>query len=132
MQPSSSALARREQQPIEGIVINGQQPAPATAQTLLGEFLDNCRGGRPTPRFIGNLAARIKDQLVAGIEPDAVRGGLQILLAKGLHPAALDAAVHQAMNGGSVPMPNGIHPTATEQKLTRAADVAARFRERGE
>lgn len=69
----------------------------ATAQTLVGEWVEQCRK-RPPGAVIGHAGKVIKAMLAEGIDPDDIRGGIAAWAAKGLHPAALPAVVNEVMN----------------------------------
>lgn len=74
----------------------------ATAQTLVGEWIELCRSRPPKP-VIGQTSKVIKEMLAEGIAPDDIRAGISAWTAKGLHPAALPSVVNEVMNSSVVP-----------------------------
>lgn len=77
-----------------------QPPAadtPATAQTLVAEWLDRTTK-RPPSTVIGQVAKHTRALLAEGIDPDDVRRGLARWMTKGLHPTTLPAVVNEVMN----------------------------------
>jgi hypothetical protein len=71
--------------------------ATATAQTILGEWLERVK--RPPSGVIGQVGKHVRAMLAEGIEPDDVRRGLAAWAEKGLHPSTLPSVVNEAMNG---------------------------------
>jgi hypothetical protein len=71
--------------------------AEATAQTLIGEWIDHCRS-RPPGRVIGQVGKELRALLAEGIATDEVRRGLAQWHQRGLHPSALASAVNEVMN----------------------------------
>ena len=84
----------------------------ATAQTLIGEYLEKC-SKRPPAQVIGQLGKTIKAMLSEGIEPADIRGGLQEWSAKALHPSTLPSVVNDVMN-----RPTGRHLAAVNGRQT--------------
>jgi hypothetical protein len=72
-------------------------PDPATAQTLVGEWIDSRRKRPPGP-VIGQTSKVIKAMLEEGIDPDDIRAGIRTWADKGLHPSALPSVVNEVMN----------------------------------
>jgi hypothetical protein len=70
-----------------------------TAQTLVAEWIDNCRA-KPPGRVIGQVAKQLRELLDEGIPPGAVRQGLAEWHRKGLHPSTLPSVVNELMNAG--------------------------------
>src|SRR5258706_265170 len=64
---------------------------------IIGEWLDSCRR-RPPSNVVGQVSKGVKGLLDEGIDPDDVRGGLELWASKGLHPSALPAVVNELMN----------------------------------
>jgi len=72
--------------------------APASAQTLVAEWIDHC-DDRPPGRVIGQLSREVKTLLDEGIPFEVVRAGLVEWHRKGLHPSALASVVHETRRG---------------------------------
>lgn len=96
---------------------NAAAPTPATAQTLVAEWIDRCRK-RPPGNVIGHTSKLIKAMLEEGIDSDDIRSGIEAWADKGLNPAALPSVVNEVMNrpaapvlravrGGDTPTPQG-------------------------
>jgi len=68
-----------------------------TAQSLVGEWIDNC-DRRPPGRVVGQVAKELKTLLDEGIEPERVRAALAEWNRKGLHPSTLASVVHEIGN----------------------------------
>jgi hypothetical protein len=109
--PAGPDISRAQQTVVENLpavpgpgrdleLINGTVAAPAaTAQTLVGEWVDHCPH-RPPGRVVGQIAKLIGEMLDEGQPYEAVRAGLALWHQKGTtHPATLPSFVHQAMNG---------------------------------
>lgn len=75
---------------------SGTAPASgdATAQTLIGEWLDHSPA-RPPKAVIGQVAKHLKAMLAEGIDAETLRAGLIAWHAKGLHPSTLPSVVHE-------------------------------------
>lgn len=69
-------------------------PTEATAQTLVGEWIDHCNT-RPPGRMIGHTAREVKALLDEGIPVEDIRGGLAAWHRKGLHPSTIASVVHE-------------------------------------
>ncbi|WP_169165135.1 hypothetical protein [Cellulomonas taurus] len=94
--------------------------APASAQTLIGEWIDHC-DDRPPGRVIGQLSRETKTLLDEGIPFDVVRAGLAEWHRKGLHPSALASVVHETRRG-----PRRLSPTdAAMDVLALGAELQA-------
>lgn len=74
-----------------------QPELPPTTQTLVGEWIDQCRR-RPPGTVIGQTSKVIKGLLEEGLDPDDIRNGITLWTQKGLHPSALPSAVNECMN----------------------------------
>ncbi len=72
-------------------------PAEATAQTLVGEWIDRCKV-RPQSRTIGAVARHVKAMLDEDLPVEVVREGLEGWRAKGADPSALYGFVNQIAN----------------------------------
>jgi hypothetical protein len=98
LEPSSSASLRSAgaQTTIDGAP--EPPPQPTTAQDLVGEFIDHCKR-RPPDRYLGKLAKATKELLDEGFTPDEIRGGMRVLIDRGLDASVLPSTVHGALNG---------------------------------
>jgi hypothetical protein len=106
--PTAGALARR--------------PDDAdTAQTLIGEWIDNCRK-RPPNNVIGQVGKQIRAMLAEGIDPTDVRRGFAEWHRKGIHPSALPSVVNEVMNAA----PQGKSST-TDQRVNQALVLAEKY-----
>ncbi len=76
---------------------NTEPSVPRGPQLIIGEWLDSCRR-RPPSNVVGQVSKGVKGLLDEGIDPDDVRGGLELWASKGLHPSALPAVVNELMN----------------------------------
>lgn len=82
--------------------VGAAEAAPAEAetvstQTILAEWLDRV-AKRPPGSVIGQTAKQIKKLLDEEIDPDDIRAGLSLWMAKGSAPSAIPGFVNQAMN----------------------------------
>lgn len=73
-----------------------------TAQTLIGEWIDNC-SERPPGRVIGQLSKEIKTLLDEGQDYQQVRSAVQAWNTKGTHPSVLPSVLHELRNKRSQP-----------------------------
>lgn len=96
----------------------------ATAQTLVGEWLDRC-SKRPPQRVIGHVAKLIKEMLGEGIAPDDIRRGMAQWMARGLHPSSLPPVVNEVMNAAPAVARTGSAPAAAARRSTTDERVAA-------
>lgn len=71
--------------------------SPATAQTLVGEWIDHCNQ-RPPGRVIGQVSKEIKAMIDEGIPDSDLRAGLAAWHSKNLHPSTLASVVHETRN----------------------------------
>lgn len=101
---------------------------PATAQVLVGEWIDTCRK-RPPKNVIGQTSKAIKAMLEEGLEPSDIRSGIQVWAAKGLHPSALPSVVNELMNAApsAVPRANGSRTPTTDQRCADIQSLKGRF-----
>ncbi|PRX90674.1 hypothetical protein [Allonocardiopsis opalescens] len=113
-----------------------EPPQPATAQTLVAEWIDRCVK-RPPSNVIGQTSKQIKQLLDEGIDPDDIRRGLAEWMTKGLHPSTLPSVVNQTMNHRPVLRAVGasgdtrdFRQRATDDQFARAME-RARAREAG-
>lgn len=69
-----------------------------SAQKIVAYFIDKSRsdGSEPPKRITGQAAKLIGELVAEGFEPDQIRRGIDTLLERGLHPAALPSTVHAA------------------------------------
>lgn len=74
-----------------------EEPKPATAQTIVGEWIDRC-AKRPPKNVIGQMAKQIRQLLDEGIDPDDIRRGIAEWMTKQLHPSTLPSIVNDVMN----------------------------------
>ena len=82
---------------------------PPTAQTLIAEWIDNCR--KPPPgNVVAQVGKHLKAMLAEGIDPTDLRRGLAHWANRGMHPATLPSVVNEVMNA-----------SATVVALSRAA-----------
>lgn len=72
----------------------GSGEPTATAQPLIGEWLEHCTE-RPPASVIGQTAKHVKAMLDEGVRAERIRDGLAEWSRKGLHPAALPSVVHE-------------------------------------
>jgi hypothetical protein len=82
--------------------VGAAEAAPAeaetvSAQTIVAEWLDRV-AKRPPGSVIGQTAKQIKKLLDEEIDPDDIRAGLSLWMAKGSAPSAIPGFVNQAMN----------------------------------
>jgi hypothetical protein len=77
------------------------QPEPkddkATAQTILGEYLDRCRQ-RPPKNVVGQMAKQIKGLLEDDFDPDTIRRGIAQWMTRDVHPSVLPSIVNSLVN----------------------------------
>jgi hypothetical protein len=83
------------------------QEQPITAQTILAEYLERV-AKRPPKSVIGQVAKHAKQMLEEGIDPDDIRRGLSLWMAKGLHPNTIPSVVNEAMNARPAAVSNVI------------------------
>lgn len=95
----------------------------ANAQTLIGEWIDNCQA-RPPSRVIGQLSKEIKTLLDEGQDYQQVRAAVQAWNTKGTHPSVLPSVLHELRN--KRPEPRSKFPSATERKDQEFAALAQR------
>ena len=95
-------------------------PAGASAQQLVGEWIENCRR-RPPKQVIGIVSKHVKALLEEGIDPVDVRAGLERWAAKGIHPSALPSVVNEVLN----PPTARASPARTSTTDQRVADAQA-------
>ncbi|MFB7228482.1 hypothetical protein ACFCY9_12270 [Streptomyces fimicarius] len=78
-----------------------EQPAPVTAQTIVGEWLERAPK-RPPSTVIGQVSKTIRILLEEDrIDPDDIRRGIAHWMSKGLHPSTLPSVVNQVMNAAT-------------------------------
>jgi hypothetical protein len=94
---STKDTATHNPQPVPPAAGAEPSPGETTAQTLVAEWIEQCRK-RPPGATIGQTSKAIKAMLEEGIDPDDIRGGITAWTAKGLHPSALPAVVNEHMN----------------------------------
>jgi len=95
--------------------------APATAQTLVGEWIDS-RRRRPPGAVIGQTSKALRAMLEEGIDPDDIRAGLRVWADKGLHPSALPSVVNEVMNAAPTRVP--VRPAENKTDARIAALLA--------
>lgn len=100
-QPFPPSAADESAQPA-WVADPGDDTLPATAQTLIGEYIESCQE-RPPRQVVGQLSKLIKQMLDEGIKPERIRTGLALWKAKNLNPATLPSVVNEVMNGGGIP-----------------------------
>lgn len=90
---------------LPGTEIAVVESVPAvTAQTIIGEWIDNCLGGqRPPGRTVGQIAKLIGEMLAEGVDPDNIRRGTARWNSRGLHPSVLPSIVHNVIAERSIP-----------------------------
>jgi hypothetical protein len=93
--PPSAAAAPRS--PAGGAQEPETDPAEATAQTLVAEWIDHCRK-RPPDRVIGQVSKELRLLLDEGHDVTDIRTGLAAWHQKSLHPSALASVVNELMN----------------------------------
>ena len=93
--------------------------ADASAQTLIGEWIDHCTT-RPPSRVIGQLSKEVKTLLDDGIPYATVRRGLVSWHEKNLHPSTLASVVHETTKAPK--------RGTTDQRVQEGLDLAARLR----
>jgi hypothetical protein len=101
--------------------------APDGAQALIAEWIDHCDGGRPPGRVIGQISREIGQMLTEGIPATDVRNGLAAWHGRGLHPSALASVVHE-IRTASQRTPRSASPNSAENRLAKAAQIAAELR----
>jgi hypothetical protein len=79
------------------IALIAAEPRPATAQTLIDEWLQACTK-RPPSDVIGQVGKHLKALLDEGLDVTDVRNGLVAWHRKGMHPRALSSVVNEVMN----------------------------------
>lgn len=112
--------------------LSPHNPSPATAQTIVGEWIDRC-AKRPPSQTIGQASKQIKKLLDEGIDADDIRRGLARWMAKGSAPSAIPSFVNEAMNAGPRPsnvvaLPTGQTLTGTDAKCAGWSAVTAQLR----
>jgi hypothetical protein len=115
-----------------------EEPTPATAQTIVGEWLERCTK-RPPSQTIGQTSKQIKKLLEEDhIDPDDIRRGLAKWMAKGSAPSSIPSFVNEAMNAAPSWQPSNVialpgqQPlTGTDAKVAGWAAVADQLREQG-
>ncbi|MEU8136065.1 hypothetical protein [Streptodolium elevatio] len=95
-----------------------------TAQTLVGEWIDNVRN-RPPGNVIGQVSKQLKQLLDEGIDPHHVRAGLAQWAHRGLHPSALPALVNEVMNRTAPTGAGSRQQQETDDMFARMASRAA-------
>jgi hypothetical protein len=91
----------------------------ASAQDLIGEWIDHCRK-RPPDRVIGQAGKQVKTLLAEGIDPDDIRRGLAAWHSKGLDPSTIPSVVNQVMNGSGKPRRQAETDAQFERQMARA------------
>lgn len=124
----SHADVRIPSRPVPSVPNGTEPPAasgepPATAQTIVGEWIDRC-AKRPPKQVIGQISKLVKGMLDDGQHPDDVRRGLAAWMAKNLHPSTLPSVVNEVMNHGAV----GVRPSTADQAVANAQALKGRFR----
>lgn len=104
-------------QPVPPAAGAAAPPDSPTAQTLVGEWIDQCRK-RPPGATVGHMSKTIKQLLDEGIDPDDIRAGITTWTAKGLHPSALASVVNQHMNASRPPDWQRSSPNAPVDRIT--------------
>lgn len=94
----------------------GATSAPATAQTILAEYLERCPK-RPPKDVIGQVAKRVKAMLEEGIDPDDIRRGIAAWMEKALHPATLPSVVNEVMNRIAPTARPDTRPSTTDARV---------------
>lgn len=103
-----------------------------TAQTLVGEWLDHCRPGRPPKQVVGQVSKLLGGMLAEGIPAERVRLGLAewhracATNPRGQHPASLPSFVHAAQVAGSAAQP--ARRSTTDDRVAAALALAAEVR----
>jgi hypothetical protein len=95
--------------------------ADASAQTLIGEWIDHCPT-RPPGRVIGQLSKEVKALLDEGQPYEDVRAGLAAWHSKGLHPSTLASVVHETRTA----RPSTTRSTRVDENLAVARQIAQR------
>jgi hypothetical protein len=120
---SDSLRARKEMEmEMEMEVVAAPMSADATAQTLVGEWIDHCGDVRPPGRVIGQVSREIAVMLGEGIPYADVRRGLAAWHTKGLHPSTLPSVVHEMRTVGTR------SKSTTDDRVQSALDLAAELR----
>jgi hypothetical protein len=93
----------------------------ATAQTLIGEWIDHCRK-RPPDRVIGQVGKELRLLLSEGHDVADVRAGLARWHSEAKHPSTLASFVNEAMNGsGGVDRKTAEDQARFQRQMARAA-----------
>lgn len=98
----------------------------ATAQMLVGEYVDHCKQ-RPPNQFIGKLAKTTKSLLDEGFAANDIRRGMTVLIERGLDASVLPSTVNQVIN-----QQPQMKPSTTDQRVNTAVQLAARYAEEGQ
>lgn len=105
---------------------------PVTAQTIVAEYLEHV-AKRPPKQVIGQVAKHAKQMLDEGLDPDDIRRGIALWMAKGLHPNTIPSVVNEAMNARPAAASNvlqlhgGQTLTGTDAKVAGWGAIAAQF-----
>ena len=91
-------------------------PAAHSAQPIIAAWIDSCRE-RPPKSVIGQTSKQIKNLLDEGVAVGAIRAGVELWAAKGLHPAALPAVVNEVMNARPTAVPMRNHRPTADDKI---------------
>lgn len=73
--------------------------SPVSARELVAEYVAGC-SVRPPQRVVGQVGREVSALLAEGVDPGAVRAGLERLRARPMHPSVLASLVNQELNGG--------------------------------
>lgn len=114
-------------EPPAGRGADAPPPAPTSAQTLIGEWIDHCGDARPDSRVRGHVAKEVGRLLAEGIPYDDVRRGLAAWHDRRLHPSALASVVHELRLGPPPTRPGAAKPSTTDQRVGAALDLARRY-----
>lgn len=107
---------------LTGTVASSDPDAEQTAQTLIGEWIDNC-SERPPGKVIGQLSKEIKSLLDEGHEYQQVRSAVQEWNTKGLHASVLPSVLHEIRNKRTAPRQQ--FQTSSERRYQAGAQLVA-------
>ncbi|RMI46725.1 hypothetical protein [Streptomyces triticirhizae] len=100
----------------------------AAAQMLIAEYVAGC-AHRPPKQVVGHLARQVGALLDEGVDPGAVRAGLERFRQRPMHPSVLPSLVNEALNppadGGGLGRPRSVSTVPRHVAWTNPVDPAA-------
>ncbi len=69
-----------------------------SAQQLVAQYVAGCKV-RPPEKVLGHLGREVAALVDEGVDPEAVRAGLERFRARPMHPSVLPSLVNEVLNG---------------------------------